>query len=488
MSARKSLTFSFLDRYASLIINIVSSMVLARMLTPGDIGVFSVTMVLLALVSTVRDMGAGQYVSQERDLTTDRLRAVWAVQLGVGLLLSLIVLAASVPVASFYGEPRMREIMWVIALNYAINPFGSITYTLLMRDMRYDTVAIIRFTATVVSAVMSGVLAWRGFGPLSLAWGSLAGTTAGAVMSIQFRPRSCPWLPGWAEVPRVMSFGTKMTATSIVETVVRGAAEFSLGKLQGFAAAGLYSRANGLVTMFDRLVTDAAYPVALSVFSKDVRSNLRIDRLFEKSIYYVTALAWPFAIALFFLAHPVVRVLYGDQWDEAVDLTRLLCIALALNVTIPLSHAALVASGAASKTLRASLGSAATTLCFAGVGAYHGLPAIGGAMAISGLISACIWLVAVHGEIRFSWRRLIGAVLPNLWLAAAAAAAPIAVCLLWGIRPADALPSLMVGGLGAAAALLVAIRLTRHALSQELDRMASTLAGRWLRRSARTPR
>jgi len=103
-------------------------MVIARLLTPQDIGIFSVTMVLLAYVATVRDMGSGGYLVQERELTPDRVKAVWAVQLGLGILLSVVVLLVSAPVAIFYDEPRMRNIMLVVALNYAINPFGSLTY------------------------------------------------------------------------------------------------------------------------------------------------------------------------------------------------------------------------------------------------------------------------------------------------------------------------------------------------------------------------
>src|SRR6185503_18827477 len=103
MSTRKSLFFSFLDRYASLLITVASPMVIARLLTPTEIGVFSVTMVLLMFVATVRDMGAGQYLIQEKNLTTERIRAVWAVQLGLGLGLACLVLLASNLVAVFYN-------------------------------------------------------------------------------------------------------------------------------------------------------------------------------------------------------------------------------------------------------------------------------------------------------------------------------------------------------------------------------------------------
>ncbi|MBK6388210.1 MAG: oligosaccharide flippase family protein [Rhodoferax sp.] len=161
MTTRKSLVFSFLDRYASLLISVVSSMVIARLLTPAEIGVFSVTMVLLMFVATVRDMGAGQYLVQEKDLTTERIRAVWAVQLGLGVGLACIVLLASDPAATFYNEPRMRNIMLVVALNYAINPFGSLTYAWLMREMRFESVASMRLAASLIGAIVSTWLAWK---------------------------------------------------------------------------------------------------------------------------------------------------------------------------------------------------------------------------------------------------------------------------------------------------------------------------------------
>ena len=56
-------------------------------------------------------------------------------QLGLGLLLAVGVPAASIPVSMVYQEPRMRAIMMVVALNYAINPFGSLTYAWQIREM-----------------------------------------------------------------------------------------------------------------------------------------------------------------------------------------------------------------------------------------------------------------------------------------------------------------------------------------------------------------
>jgi O-antigen/teichoic acid export membrane protein len=89
VSTRKALALSFLDRYSGLILHTVSAMVVARLLTPAELGVYSVTMVLLGFIATFRDMGAGQYLVQQKELTEERIRATWSVQLGLGLALCL---------------------------------------------------------------------------------------------------------------------------------------------------------------------------------------------------------------------------------------------------------------------------------------------------------------------------------------------------------------------------------------------------------------
>ena len=71
-------------------------------------------------------------------VTPARIRAVWTLQLGIGVVLAVLAGVASTPVSSFYGEPRMREIMWLLGLSYLVNPFGSLTYAWLMRTLRFE--------------------------------------------------------------------------------------------------------------------------------------------------------------------------------------------------------------------------------------------------------------------------------------------------------------------------------------------------------------
>lgn len=468
MSIRKSLMLSFLDRYSGLAITVVSSMVIARLLTPAEVGVFSVTMVLLAFVSTVRDMGAGQYMLQEKDLTVERIRAVWTVQLGLGLGLACLVLLASYPVAVFYNEPRMRNIMLVVALNYVVGPFGSLTHAWLMREMQFQSSVLIRFSGGLIGALVATWLAWKNYGPISLAIGSLTTTAVGAIMSVYFRPKFFPWLPGFGEIQRVLVFGSQVTASSIVNTFSASAPELLLGKLQSLTATGLYSRSNGLVQMFHRLFVDAVGAVCLPWFSKIAREGGGFAPPFLKATAYITAFGWSFCLAVICLAHPVIRVLYGDQWDQSVDLARLLAVAIAFSVPATLCQAALLPSGAVTMVARLTVVTALQSVVFAAIGASQGLLWLGCAMIVSAAASATIWLRATAKHINLSGVELRRTLRQSAMVALLSAIGPALALWVYGPYPVVLAMPLLMGSLIGAAGFVIGIVLFKHPLRDEL--------------------
>lgn len=468
MSTRNSLFFSFLDRYASLAITIISSMAIARLLTPAEIGVFSVTVVLLSFVSTIRDMGAGQYLVQEKELTTERIRAVWAVQLGLGLAMACVVLLASYPVALFYDEPRMRNVMLVVALNYVINPFGSLTYAWLSREMRFESIAVMRFSSVLSGALVATWLAWLDFGPISLAFGSLTSTVVNALVAVYFRPKSFPWLPGLGEIRRVLSFGSKLTISVIVNDLAISAPELLLAKLQSVTAAGLYSRSSGLVQMFYRLFIDSVSSVCLPWFAKQSRERGGFVEPFFKATSYVTAFGWSFCLVIVCLAQPIVRLLYGNQWDQSVDLARFLAVAMLFKVPIALCPTALLSSGAASTLARVTVLSALQSVAFVAVGATQGLIALGLAMIAAAAFSAALWLRATSRHMGSSLFGLLLSLRKSAAVALLSAIGPLVALWLYGPYPEIIVMPLVVGGTVGLAGFVAGIIIFQHPLQKEI--------------------
>ena len=478
MSVRRALVFSFLDRNASLVIGIVSSMVLARLLTPADIGVFSVVMVLLSFVTAWRDFGAGQYLVQEAELTPDRIRAVWTLQLGIGLGMALLTLAASWPVALFYDEPRMRGIMALLALSYLVNPFGSLTYAWLMRTMRFEALTVMRFSATLAGAVVGVMCAWWGLGAISLAWGSLASIVVNALVSLAFRPPDFPLLPGTREIGRVLRFGTRLTTTSMMETAAQGAPELVLGKLQGMTSVGLYSRGNGLIALFARLVTDSVNAVAMPLFAQQKREGGDLGAAFLRGNAYVTVIGWSFALGVALLAQPLIRVLYGPQWEGSVEITRWLALFMALSLPAALCFQVLVGSGASERLPPTMAKAAGATVLAAAAGAWFGvLPMVWGLIVAAGF-STTLWLWTTRQVLGFALPTFLAGLLKSAAVALLSALPPLATMLWLGWSPAQPLLALALGGVGAAIAGVAGLLLLDHPLARELRPLMDKLRRR----------
>lgn len=476
MSTRRALVFSFLDRYSSLLLSIGASMVIARLLTPSEIGVFSVTMVLVTFVMSLRDLGAGQYLIQEKELTRDRLRAAWTVSMGTGLLAAAVVLIAAKPVSLFYREPRMFDIMLVIALNFAVNPFGSLTYAWLMREMRFDALALMRFVANLTGTCTTVILAWLDWGPMSLAVGTLLTTLANGVVASFFRPKDFPIRPGLTGTKRVITIGSSFSANGLLGVLAGAVAEILLGKLQSLASAALYSRANGLGSMFQRMVLDATNVVAIPMFSREARENPDAVKVsFLRTVSYTTALGWSFFLGLGLLAFPAVRLLYGLQWDAAVDTTRLLALAYFVSIPSAMCGPVLMALGSGGVLVRTTAMTVAFQICAIAAGSMFSLEATAGGFVVSAIFGLACWLRVVKRELKFSWHDLRSTLLYSGAVALTTALAPLMSVWAFGWRPAERMAPLVCSAAGGIALFLAAVHLFRHPLKVELDKVWSRM-------------
>lgn len=478
MSTRKALALSFLDRYSGLVIHTASSMVIARLLTPSEIGIYSVTMVLLGFIATFRDLGAGQYLVQNKELSEERMRATWSVQLGLGSFLAVIVLAAAVPVAEFYREPAMFNIMLVLALNFAITPFLAYPNAWLVREMRFGSIAAVRFVGAVVHAASAISMACLGFGPVSLAWAN-AMTTVASIMAIWvFAHPSLPWRPIARGIGDVVSFGGKLTATSLMNSLSGGAPELLLGKINGMVDAGLFSRGQGLVTMFQRLVMDAVNSVALPYFAKQSRESGNLSSSFLVAMELITGLGWAFFFGISLMAYPAVRILYGPQWDDAVDPARWLAIACAFSIPAAICPSSLIAIGAIDDVLKATLLSTISTLAATVIGTMLGLLALSQCLIVSGAIASMIWIYTARKHISFATGEMLFAWGKSMLVAGGASVASLIVIFHWGWRSTELLVPALFSGIGGVLGALLMAWVTKHQLWLEISRAWQMRLGR----------
>ena len=486
MSAtRHSFFFSFAEKYTVLLLGIVATMVLSRLLTPAEVGVYSLGAVLVALAQVVRDFGVGQYLIQEKQLDAVKLRAALATSLLVAWLLAGLVLLASAPLAQFYGEPRLTLVLRVLSVNFLLIPFSALTLPMLRRQLRFRAIYAINAANSMVNLLVAVLLALQGYSYMSMVWAALAGSCASLAVSLLVRPRELPWLPGRRGMGDIARFGAYATGGGLVDEAGVAAPDLIIGKLIGIESLALFGKAQSVLNIFNQAITSAISPVVFPLFAARAREEGGqggeggAQLVYLRTISYMTALAWPFFLFLACMALPLVKVLYGTQWLGCVPLIRIMCLSSAVYSMFSMARYLFVATGQLHAQVRLDACTGAIKVALLLAAAPFGLVAVAWAVVLSNVLRS--WLV--YGCLRrlsaLGWRPLAQAVRKSLLLCGISGVAPLAA-LLW--LPVDTPALLALTGTALATLLcwLAGLFLLKHELAGEFLLLQRKLAGRWL--------
>lgn len=352
---RRSLFFSFVERYAIVGLNLATMAVVARLFTPEELGTIAISLMLSMLLQTLRDFGAANYLIQKHDLKDTDVGAAFSVSFGLSLLAAILLTAGAEPMAAFYDQPLLADVLRISALSFVLLPFLMPMQALLRREMAFNVVALMNISGAVAGFITVATLPFLGFGILSMAWSGIASVLASIAVGAIVRPRLLlvrPSLRGWRSI---LSFGGLSSATAAVNVAAQVVPQLVLGWSLGTAALGIYNRAASLSQMFERLVVDALHPVVLPALSSEARRGGNLQQVYLHALTLITAVYWPFLVMLALLAEPVVLVLLGDQWTEVVTLVRILAVAQMALFPAFLTYPTLVALGRVRDTLTMSL-------------------------------------------------------------------------------------------------------------------------------------
>jgi O-antigen/teichoic acid export membrane protein len=345
ISVRRALAISFLERYLSIMVALGSNMLLARLLTPEQIGMYSVTLAVIGIAHVLREFGVGNFLIQQKDLNDDHVRTAFTLALAIGGTLAVAIYVAAPWVAGFYDAPDMAGLLRIVAMNFLVLPFCSISLSLLRRDMKFKALLYVNLGGLLAGTAVTLTLAWQGWGPTSMAVGAVVSNTASGVGAWWARGRPAPMRPGWKEWRTVLNFGGQSVVTGLVTTVSMDANDLVVGKVLGFGPVAFLSRAQGLMNLFHRDVMGAVRNVAMPAFAAAHRGGQDVAARFRHSVQLLAVMAWAFYGLIAIYALEVIRLLFGNQWDVAAALVPWFALAGVVSMLVNLVPTMIIAVG-----------------------------------------------------------------------------------------------------------------------------------------------
>ena len=341
------------SRYISLSVQVATTIVIARLLTPSEIGVFSIGAAFVGLGHLLRDFGSGTFIIQEKELNLDKIRAAFSVTLLLGWSIAAALLVAAPFAADFYNQEGIQDVLSLLSVNFFLLPFGSIPLAYAQRELNFTPSSIATVGSTLVATAVSIYLAYTGHSYMSLAWGAVCGTITTVALVTLFRPKGLPFvLPGRYGIRRVLAFGSRISAITVLDKLSALTPELVLGKTQDLHAVGLFSRTQGTANIFNQFVMMIITPIVTPLFAERFRSGGAIRPIFLHGLFCVTGLAWAFSANLAVLAQPFVLALYGDQWESIVPLIQIWSVSLILGYMTSLVDQVLVGTGNINRLMR----------------------------------------------------------------------------------------------------------------------------------------
>ena len=315
------------------IVQFAVAVILARLLLPEQFGLIGMLIIFTAVAQTIMDSGFGVALIQKKNVTDEDINSVFYFNIFVGFLVYAILFILAPYVADFYNQPILTELLRVLAITLIINSFGITQNVLMMKKLDFEAQTKVTLIAIVISGVVAITMAYKGYG----VWSIVAHQISNAFVETLFFWIFSKWRPSYlfslASLKQLFNFGSKMLASSLLNTVFENIYHVVIGKIFAPAVLGYYTRAESVQQLTSRTLTAVIGKVALPVFSAIQDDPERMKRGMKKAITMMMLFNVPMMIGLAIIAKPFIVVLLGEIWEPCVIYIQLLCL---LGILYPL--------------------------------------------------------------------------------------------------------------------------------------------------------
>lgn len=313
-------------RGVNVIVQVATTVVLARMLSPYEFGLVAVVAALVGFAPVLVDLGTTDAAVQKARTTREEISALFWINMGIGALLTVLFAASSWLIARLFHQPELAEIALVSSLTFLITAVSVQHYALMRRAMEFRQLATIETVSNLLSSIIAIAMAFTSWGY----WALVAKPMLGLAFSATGAWIFCPWLPGrpqfTREVGGMVRFGLGITGFTVMDGITKSADRLAIGYFFGPGSLGYFQNAFLLYANVLGILTESLHNVAVSGLSK-LRDNL--DELKRSWAAGLTTVSFVSGLAFAGLAvtgQDFVVLLLGEKWGPAGPLLCLLAI------------------------------------------------------------------------------------------------------------------------------------------------------------------
>lgn len=313
-----------LQRLAVRVIGLVSTLILVRLLVPADFGIVALATAFSTGLDVIMELGFDFALINARTSERERYDTAWTLSVLRGLVVGGLLAGAAWPLAQFYGDPRLFEVMLWLGVAFFIAGFQNIGVVDFRKDFRLEKEFSLLVWSKVISFVVTIALAWITRDYRALVAGIIVNKAASVLLSYTmhpFRPRF-----RLKDCAGFLHFSKWLLVVNLVNLVNARVDRVILGKIAGTSSVGIFSVAHEISTL---ATTELIWPIARALFpgyAKIAAEPQKLPPAFLNATGLIMLLSAPVTAGIALMADPIVRIALGPDWLAAIPVIQILAL------------------------------------------------------------------------------------------------------------------------------------------------------------------
>lgn len=325
--AAKGVMWNAIERFSSQGIQFVLTIVIARLLSPGDYGLVAMLGIFMAIAQTMVDSGFSNALIQKKNRTEADYSTMFYFNILAAIFIYFLLFVSAPLIADFYSQPALVNVARVFGLGLITNSFGTIQMTRLMIALDFKKLAVAALLSVIVGGSIGIWMAYHEYGVWTLVVQNLASNLTWTVIlwhSTQWRP---VWTFSLSSFKSLFSFGSRLLFSNLLHTVYTNMYSLVVGKFFSASTLGFFNRAYTLgqfpVQNFGNVVQKVLYPIQCR-YQDD---NSEFNKIFITYLQVSAFLLFPLMVGLAVLSNPIITLLLTEKWLTAAPFLQVLSLA-----------------------------------------------------------------------------------------------------------------------------------------------------------------
>ena len=433
-------------------ITLAAYIVLARLITPAELGYFAAGSILVGIAGLFAESGMAAAVIHRRDRLDEAAATATVATVAAGIVIGLVALATAPLIGHIFDSSTVAAVATAMAGVLFLFTARVVPNALLQRRFSFLRRLVVQPAAALVFGAAAIISTSQGSG----VWGLVIGLYASAVVDfvlswalVQWRPRlSLVSFRMWREL---VAYGRHVLAGTAVRRIGDQVPVVAAGSFIGAATLGQFQYANRIVsTPFALLVAGVSY-VVFPAFARISHDERRFEPAFLRSLRWMTLAAMPIGLILIPLGEPLTVLVFGETWAEAGEATVALCLFIPARAIAQVIGEGFKAAGHPAERTRANVvGVVAGALAMAALIPPFGLIGVALGVSVDAIASAVLSLRRAHRGMSIPMSAMLASIAPPsaAALVMAAVMIPVQTLLVDGANHGTALGLTLLAGEG----------------------------------------